>query len=690
MILLKSSITFEYPTWFLLLCLLVGAAYAAFMYFREKSFNDPSPTLQYFIYLMAFSRFVAISVLAILLLSPFLKSRTTKIEKPVIVIAQDNSESVGASIGDSAAYLKAMNQLKEEIGKKYDVVSYRFGNKLTASEGLNFNDKVTNLSDALKEISDIYYNQNLGAVIFATDGIFNQGINPIYTSLSGNYPIYPIAIGDTTPRRDLKLSEIQFNNLVYLDDRFNVSIDVNAYNLKDKRSKAILYHIVNGKSNKIWEEGFTVGSFQYNKSFDAVVTASSSGVQHYRVALSPVEGEESTQNNYKDIFVEVIDSRQKILVLAFSPHPDLSSIKNVIEANKNYELDIEYLRNFSKDLEQYDLVILHQIPAISNGAGSIVQQIKDKGKPTLTIVGSQYRLNDLEKLHPYLSVSKKSEAYNEVTPNFNQDFNLFKLSESTKQQIAKYPPLYSPFAEYKVSPEAKTLAYQRIGKVQTDYPLIVFNEAFGTKSAVICGEGIWRWRMYNFNQNKNFEAFDELMNKTFQFLTVKSDKRKFRVFTNKNLYFENEGVRISAQLYNDNYELVNEPEVKLNVRDEDGNEYPFSLNRTYNAYELNAGSFPAGNYSYSASVEFANKINTAGGKFSISPLQLEALETQANHQVLYSLAEKTGGQLFYPANLLQISELINDKSVKPVIYDTFNTSSAINLKWIFFLILAMI
>ncbi|NNF01402.1 MAG: hypothetical protein HKN22_01840, partial [Bacteroidia bacterium] len=42
------------------------------------------------------------------------------------------------------------------------------------------------------------------------------------------------------------------------------------------------------------------------------------------------------------------------------------------------------------------------------------------------------------------------------------------------------------------------------------------------------------------------------------------------------------------------------------------------------------------------------------------------------------------------ANLLQISELINDKSVKPVIYDTFNTSSAINLKWIFFLILAMI
>ena len=40
---------------------------------------------------------------------------------------------------------------------------------------INFKDKETNLSGLYDEIYNRYYNQNLGAIITLTDGVYNQG-----------------------------------------------------------------------------------------------------------------------------------------------------------------------------------------------------------------------------------------------------------------------------------------------------------------------------------------------------------------------------------------------------------------------------------------------------------------------------------------------------------------------------------
>ena len=124
---------------------------------------------------------------------------------------------------------------------------------------------------------------------------------------------------------------------------------------------------------------------------------------------------------------------------------------------------------------------------------------------------------------------------------------------------------------------------------------ILFFQEQEKKVGVVSGEGIWRWRLHDFMSNENQNAFDELVNKTVQFLAVKEDKSKFRVFTENN-YFENQEVQFRAELYNQSYELVNEPEIKLNVKDAEGKEFKFLFNRTMQAYVLNAGRFPAGQY----------------------------------------------------------------------------------------------
>ena len=219
----------------------------------------------------------------------------------------------------------------------------------------------------------------------------------------------------------------------------------------------------------------------------------------------------------------------------------------------------------------------------------------------------------------------------------------------------------------------------------------MFADQLDSKIGIIAGEGVWRWRLYDYMQNKNFDAFNELMNKTVQYLAVKGDKRPFQVSLPKNIFQDNESVTFDAQLYNANYELVNTPDVDLKIKSEDGREYPFKFNKTDNYYTLNAGFLPVGSYTYTASVRLGANAYKAEGRFSISPLQLEELRTVADHKVMYQLATQHQGQMYHAGDFEKIADDILAKNqLKPILYDTFLTESAINLRWIFFLILLLL
>ncbi len=220
--------------------------------------------------------------------------------------------------------------------------------------------------------------------------------------------------------------------------------------------------------------------------------------------------------------------------------------------------------------------------------------------------------------------------------------------------------------------------------------MIAFSEVGEQKTAVITGEGIWRWRLANYARQSNHNAFNELVSRMIQFISVVEDKSFFRVNTTHFL-FENEPAIFNAELYNRSYELVNDPEVKLEIINDQGLVFDYTFARTTNAYTINAGSFPVGEYSYTASVDFGQDSYREEGVFSVSPLNIEGTSTIANHQLLYQLASSSGGNLYYPE---QWEELLNHlrsrEDIGPVLYSQKEFEELINLQWIFFLILALL
>ncbi|MEO0779756.1 MAG: hypothetical protein AAF146_24570, partial [Bacteroidota bacterium] len=251
--------------------------------------------------------------------------------------------------------------------------------------------------------------------------------------------------------------------------------------------------------------------------------------------------------------------------------------------------------------------------------------------------------------------------------------------------------LIAPFGEFKDNGIASILLYQRIGKVDTKFPLLVFGEDRDIKTGLLCAENIWKWRLFDYLQYKNHERIDELLGKTVQYLSLKEDKRKFRVSLSKNIFKENEPIYFDAELYNESYELINEPDALVTVKSSEGKEYNFTFSKSGRSYTLNAGNFPVGNYSFRATVMSSGRQLDYEGQFSVQPIQLEIYESTADHGMLQLLSEQNGGELVYPTELTGIAQKLRDrKTVVPIIYESSKTRSVINLRWIFFLLLGLL
>ena len=103
-----------------------------------------------------------------------------------------------------------------------------------------------------------------------------------------------------------------------------------------------------------------------------------------RVVVSLVSNEKSTVNNSRCFYVEVLDSKYKILILYNAIHPDISAIKSVLDKNKNYEIEKEKLSDFNSNYDKYNLVIYF---AFSENKLENLERLKSSDVSLLLLIG---------------------------------------------------------------------------------------------------------------------------------------------------------------------------------------------------------------------------------------------------------------------------------------------------------------
>ncbi len=679
-----SELYSTYSWWWLAAVGAGGLLYALLLYFK-----NPASRLSVKISALLFViRFLSISLLLFLLLTPFIKTRLKTIEKPIVVVGVDNSQSIVLS-PDSTFYKtrfkKDLANLVTSLKEDYQTDLYHFGDQVREGSNPGFTDAKSDYSSFFKTIKEHYRGLNVGAIVLAGDGLYNRGSDPLYTTSEMSWPIYTIALGDTNTYSDLKINDVRFNKLVYLNDQFPVEINIKAEKLSGK--KAVLK--VNAFGKSLEQQSFLIRGNTFSKTFRILIPATEKGKHRVTLTLTTFDNELNKQNNRKSIFVNVLDSRQKILIVAAAPHPDISAIKQSLTGFRDYKVEVQYVKKLTAKPEDYDLVILDQVPCLNHNPAAWLKKLQNKKIPRLYILGKLSNLNEFNKLGAGLQVigAHNTEL---AQPIVNSMFNLFTFRKEQIATLESLPPLTTPFGNYKSAENAHIFAHQKINSLDTDIPLILYHEKEGVKNAIIAGEGIWLWRMHNYLQNSNFDAVESLLGKTVQYLTAREDKRHLKVIS-KEEYLPGDEITLEAELYNDSWELINNTETELWLTNEQGKQFKYSFSPYDEQYRLTLENLEPGVYRYKAGAGVGDKRYTDKGEFVVNTTSEESRKLQADYSLMYRLASENRGRMIYPKQMDSLPNMLQkNQNVKTRVVYSYQTRGVNDIWYIMALILFLL
>jgi hypothetical protein len=507
-------------------------------------------------------------------------------------------------------------------------------------------------------------------VLLASDGIFNAGLSPLH----GNYkfPVYTLGIGDTSQRSDILIKNVAYNRIAYQGNKFPVRVELQSRNMADAPVTVTVL-----QNDKIVDKQTKRLENNQLVTFDFQPVANEQGIQKLDIRVEQKAEEFNTRNNRSSIFVEVVEGKKKILVVASNPHPDIKPLREVIDQNSNYEFLLHIPGVKEEDLkkvkpEDVDLVIFHQAPDVRGKTNATFQQFLKSKASILLILG------------------QLSREYDQVTPVTNASFSSFSLSPEAATILTEYPPVSVHFGRMKIPLTATPLLFQRVGSVSTEKPLLAIDNQDGRKVGVMLGEGLWRWRLNEFDRTENTAAFDELFSKLIQYLSTSEDKQKFKSYPIQQDFSDTEPVVFESQVYNDIFEPVYGNKINIEITGVNGakSSYNYVTSPGNTRYEI--GGLKEGVYRYKSKTTINGKPEEVKGEFAVVTKQTELQNLTADFDLLRKLSANTGGKFYKAEQTEKMKADLGNLEAKSVIHSEESYDNVVNLKWVFWLLLFLI
>ena len=649
-----------------------------FLIYQNKGWVKELKTNQKFI--LRILRFSSLFLILFLLLDIIVQATNYREEKPIFITLVDNSSSM-MNYKDSLEVKKNIsafkNRLNTKFGDRFQIVELTVGSKVS-SDNINFKENTSALELGFEKINTDYYNRNIGGIAFISDGNYNVGANPSYAADKISMtPIFTLTVGDTIPKKDHFIKNITANDIAFFKNNFSVEVDLEAYKIEKKSVLLSMYQ--NGQ--KIASQVIKYTSENHNfQQVNFVLNADKIGIQTYTVKLEAIDGEYTLKNNQRSFYVEVLDSRSKVLLLSGAPHPDISALKKVLEGNEGSEIITSLTSEWNKSLEGIDLIIWHE-PGIKFDA-NVLGLLNQNKIPIFYILGPNTSNIVISKLNIGISTATGNQI-DENQATLNKSFSAFELSDKTVDAINFFPPLTSKFGAIKINGNNEVLLNQRIGSITKKDPLLFFINQNNVKSGVLYGEGIWRWRINDYLRNSNQDAFNELFGKIASYLLVRKQEAGLRIEFPKRFTIEEE-VFVNASFYNSSIKPIITPKISIEVTDQKGKKYKSQFGVLGTSYKLALGKLKCGIYSWIANTNFDGKSYSKKGTFIVEDIQIEKTESNANQGVMKQLAEQSNGGSYLLNNYEKaIEDILKRKDITTISYAEKTFNDLIEYSWIF-------
>jgi hypothetical protein len=230
--------------------------------------------------------------------------------------------------------------LRKSLGDRFALRFFRFSSsteRLTDPGSLSFNGTRSNVGDALERSASELAGLPVSGVVLVSDGAdtSNADISKTLRSLQASgLPVFTVGLGRERFDRDVQLGRVEPPTSILEGSTVVVQVSV-AQNGYAGRKVPLL----------VEDEGRRVGSADLELPPDGEpttarvrLTLSEAGPRLLRFTIPPLDGEQVTLNNVREVVVDVRDRREKLLYIEGEPRFEMKFLRQSIADDEHLQV----------------------------------------------------------------------------------------------------------------------------------------------------------------------------------------------------------------------------------------------------------------------------------------------------------------------------------------------------------------
>lgn len=602
-----------------------------------------------------------------------------------------------------------LNQIREEadvhiasFAQDVDWASGTLKSSQAKNETVGYTSGGTNLSTLLAQLQRQQQEQSIAATFIFTDAAHNvdDGEVPqnVASSLSGA-PVYVVPIGNRQYVRDVILQSVSAPTVAMRNDDIVIEANLEAHDCAGETCHLELLQdgeVIDFREVSFDSE-FATRAIRFEQKVPEI------GTQKFQIAISPLNGEASEENNYDEVEVNITRSDIKILLADELPRWEFRYLAQLFRRDPKVECD-ELLfrprmiatgrRTDSKtlpttvdDWDQYDVVLLGDLPPehFPIASQESLKKYLHERSGTLILIAGHLAMPQAYSDHPLkemLPVQKVQDAGNSQSYAFqvtadglsHHALMIAETEAATRTAwdfINRYAPLHAVSEWRRPLPSAETL----IAAVDRNS---VENGETNSESAFLCWQPIGRGRIVYLSGPE-----------TFRLRFLRGDRLHFRFWgqllrwaiasdlstgtefvrlrTNKSRYQTNEIIRASVQLSDSEGNAVEAEDLSLNLSSgDDLQTVPLTANPNVpGEYQAEINSLTSGVYRIEPVGDAIDQLQDEILEPPVASITVQAnlpremVDTRCDMALAQQIADLTGGQVLPPTAITEILSLID-------------------------------
>jgi uncharacterized membrane protein len=694
----------SFPIWIALIILVISFAVVIFSYYRtDKPLNRRSR------YTLIALRILAIGLILFCLLDPTLIAKIETIRKSNILLLFDDSQSMSLTdSGEKAtridsvkkAFLDGSSQkpIIESLKERFNTQLYQFSSEVSPVEELSLKAQgtLTDIGKAITKAVDDWKGQPVAGVVLVTDGRHNTGEDPVKSAQKAGVPVYVVGVGQVKMPRDTLVSRVEVSPVAYLDHVLPMRVAISSNGYDGREVRVALTQTDNG----LLRDSTTIklDSRTGEQIVDLQTKPQQEGTIKFTVSVSSAPDELTLQNNSYAFFVKVVKTKLKVLYIEGRPRWESTFLNRTLQRDPNVETTYlvatkqegyypqfppKTFPNTKNELFSYDVMILGDISPsfFKNDQLAMIKDYVENGGGSLVFLAGNNSYGDNgfgeSILKDILPIEIGQNGARQVKVTFNPILTqqgmihpVVRLSDDPAENTAIWrdlPPLSKFYDGIGIRAGATVLAEHQ----QEKKPFIAFQRYGKGMVLMIAGDDLWQWAFGSYPFGGDDSYYRKFWSGNIRWLaSVRTQADLVTVTTSKQTYSRDEKVKATAYIYNENYDPVNDAQIKAQVlipsRATRNLIFTLEENGRYSA-EFN----PTMDGNYKIDVEAQRNgllIGKSSSEFIVQTAMLEYLNTQLNESLLKEIADISGGS-YHSIN--DISELLPSiKETKDTVVST--------------------